>query len=250
MENGLLAGKTAIITGGVRGIGLAIAEKFARNGADLILTTTRDPETSQNVVDQLLAYGGKVQLVKLDVSKKAEVDAVLPAIIDEAGRVDVLVNNAGITRDGLLLRMSESDWDDVINVDLKSAFNTTQAVLSKMMRQRSGSIINISSVVGVRGNVGQANYAAAKGGLIAFTRSVAKEMGARGLRANCIAPGFILTDMTANIPEEIVRDYCGRIALKRPGKAEEVAGVALFLASELSSYVSGEVIPCCGCMNG
>lgn len=247
---GLLEGKVALVTGGVRGIGLAISEKFAQNGADLVVTTTKDPESVADVLEHLRSYGGRVEAVRLDPSEKAEVEAAMPQIISTMGRLDVLVNNAGITRDGLLLRMSEEDWDAVLKVDLKSAYNTIQAVLPTMMRQRSGSIINISSVVGMRGNVGQANYAAAKAGLIALSRSVAKEMGGKGIRANSISPGFIMSGMTKQMPEEIVKDWCGRIALKRPGQPEEVAGVALFLASELSSYVSGENIPCCGCMNG
>lgn len=250
MMQGLLEGKVALVTGGVRGIGLAIAEKFAQNGADLVVTTTKDMESSAGVLEKLRSYGGRVEAVKLDVADKAAVEAAMPEIISRMGRLDVLVNNAGITRDGLLMRMPEADWDDVMRVDLKSAYNTIQAVLPTMMRQRGGSIINISSVVGVRGNAGQANYAAAKAGLIALARTVAKEMGGKGIRANSISPGFIMSGMTKQIPEEIVKDWCGRIALKRPGQPEEVAGVALFLASDLSSYVSGEDIPCCGCMNG
>lgn len=250
MMQGLLEGKVALVTGGVRGIGLAIAEKFAQNGADLVVTTTKDMESSAEVLEKLRSYGGRVEAVKLDVADKAAVEAAMPEIISRMGRLDVLVNNAGITRDGLLMRMPEADWDDVMRVDLKSAYNTIQAVLPTMMRQRGGSIINISSVVGVRGNAGQANYAAAKAGLIALARTVAKEMGGKGIRANSISPGFIMSGMTKQIPEEIVKDWCGRIALKRPGQPEEVAGVALFLASDLSSYVSGEDIPCCGCMNG
>lgn len=247
---GLLEGKVALVTGGVRGIGLAISEKFAQNGADLVVTTTKDIESSADVLEKLRSYGGRVEAVKLDVADKAAVEAAMPEIISRMGRLDVLVNNAGITRDGLLMRMPEADWDEVLRVDLKSAYNTIQSVLPAMMRQRGGSIINISSVVGVRGNAGQANYAAAKAGLIALARSVAKEMGGKGIRANSISPGFIMSGMTKQIPEEIVKDWCGRIALKRPGQPEEVAGVALFLASDLSSYVSGEDIPCCGCMNG
>lgn len=247
---GLLEGKVAIVTGGVRGIGLAISRKFAENGADLVVTTTKDVEAVADVIADLESYGGRVLALKLDVSDKQAVNAAMSGIMEKMGRVDVLVNNAGIAKDNLLLRLSEEDWDSVINVDLKSAYNMIQAVLFPMMRQRSGSIINISSVVGLRGNPGQANYAAAKAALIALSRTVAKEMGGKGIRSNSIAPGFIMSGMTAQMPDDVIKDWCNRIALKRPGQPEEVAGVALFLASDLSSYVTGETIPCCGCMNG
>ena len=246
----MLKGKKAIITGGVRGIGYAIADAFAQAGADLLLTTTREPESSSAELEHLRSFGGKVIALKLNVSDNAEVSALLPKAVEELGGVDILVNNAGITRDGLLLRMSESDWDDVLRVDLKSAFNTVQAVLPNMFRQKSGSIINISSVVGVRGNAGQCNYAAAKAGLIGFSNSLSKEMGPRGIRCNCIAPGFIMTQMTEKIPENIVEEWKNRISLRRPGQPEDVAKVALFLASDLSSYVTGQVINCCGGMIG
>lgn len=246
----MLEGKTAVITGGVRGIGRAIAESFAAAGADLIITTTRNVEDAQDVVDSLRSFGHRVLPVKLNPADKSEVDTLLADAIKEMGGVDILVNNAGITRDGLLLRMSEKDWDDVINVDLKSAYNTIQAALPFMMRKKAGSIINISSVVGVNGNAGQCNYAAAKAGLIGLSLSLAKEMGPRGIRTNCIAPGFIQTSMTENLPEAMVNDlFKTRIALRRPGKPEEVAGVALFLASEMSSYVNAQVIGCCGGMS-
>ena len=248
--NEMLKGKKAIITGGVRGIGYAIADAFAQAGADLLLTTTREPESSRAELEHLRSFGGKVIALKLNVSDNAEVSALLPKAVEELGAVDILVNNAGITRDGLLLRMSEADWDDVLRVDLKSAFNTVQAVLPKMFRQKSGSIINISSVVGVRGNAGQCNYAAAKAGLIGFSNSLSKEMGPRGIRCNCIAPGFIMTQMTEKIPENIVEEWKNRISLRRPGQPEDVAKVALFLASDLSSYVTGQVINCCGGMIG
>lgn len=250
MKKGLLDGKKAVITGGVRGIGLAIAERFAAEGADLLLTTTRDIDTSRDIIDGLRSHGGRVELLKLDVSDRKSVEELLPEAIEAMGGVDVLVNNAGIVRNNLMIRMSEDDWDDVIRVDLKSAFNTCQATLPFMLRQKSGSVINISSVVGIKGNPGQCNYAAAKAGVIGMTCSLAKEMGAKGIRANCIAPGFISTEMTADMPQAIVDDWIHRIAMKRAGQPEEVAGVALFLASELSSYVNAQVINCCGGING
>lgn len=244
----LLHGKVAIVTGGVRGIGYAIAESFAAAGADLIVTTTREPESSSDELARLHSYGTKVMAIRLNVADKAEVSEKLPEAVKEMGGVDILVNNAGITRDGLLLRMSEKDWDDVLSVDLKSSFNTIQAVLPFMLRKKAGSIINISSIVGVNGNPGQCNYAAAKAGLIGMSRSLGKEMGPKGIRTNCIAPGFILTDMTSGMPEKLVEEWKERIALRRPGTPCDVAGVALFLASDMSAYVNAQVINCCGGM--
>lgn len=244
----LLHGKVAIVTGGVRGIGYAIAESFAAAGADLIVTTTREPESSSDELARLRSYGTKVMAIRLNVADKAEVSEKLPEAVKEMGGVDILVNNAGITRDGLLLRMSEKDWDDVLSVDLKSSFNTIQAVLPFMLRKKAGSIINISSIVGVNGNPGQCNYAAAKAGLIGMSRSLGKEMGPKGIRTNCIAPGFILTDMTSGMPEKLVEEWKERIALRRPGTPCDVAGVALFLASDMSAYVNAQVINCCGGM--
>lgn len=244
----LLKGKTAIITGGVRGIGYAIAESYAAAGADLIVTSTRDFSTSEEELNKLRSYGVEVKALRLNVADKDEVNALLPGAVREMGGVDILVNNAGITRDGLFIRMSEDDWDAVMNVDLKSSFNTIQAVLPFMLRKKSGSIINISSIVGVIGNAGQCNYAAAKAGLIGMSRSLAKEMGPKGIRTNCIAPGFILTDMTAGMTDERLAEWNARISLRRPGTPEDVAGVALFLASDLSSYVNAQVINCCGGM--
>lgn len=244
----ILSGRTAVITGGVRGIGYAIAEAFAKAGADLILTSTREVSACAEQLGHLRSFGGRVEAVQLNVSDKAEVACKLPEAIQAMGGVEILVNNAGITRDGLMLRMSEQDWDDVLNVDLKSSFNTIQAVLPFMSRKRSGSIINISSIVGLVGNAGQCNYAAAKAGLIGMSKSLAREMGPRGIRTNCIAPGFICTEMTAKLPEQMAEDWKNRVALRRLGKPEDVAGVALFLASDLSAYVNGEVISCTGCM--
>ncbi len=188
-------------------------------------------------------------LVALCPSNRQQVADVLGSAIGEMGGVDILVNNAGITRDGLLLRMNERAWDDVIDVDLKSAYCTCQMVLPHLMRRRGGSIINISSVVGISGNAGQTNYAAAKAGLIGFSKSLAKEMGPKNIRTNCIAPGYIRTEMTSFMPETMVNEYVGRIALSRAGEADEVARVALFLASDMASYVNGQVINCCGGMN-
>lgn len=244
----LLHGKVAIVTGGVRGIGYAIAESFAAAGADLIVTTTREPESSSDELARLRSYGTKVMAIRLNVADKVEVSEKLPEAVKEMGGADILVNNAGITRDGLLLRMSEKDWDDVLSVDLKSSFNTIQAVLPFMLRKKAGSIINISSIVGVNGNPGQCNYAAAKAGLIGMSRSLGKEMGPKGIRTNCIAPGFILTDMTSGMPEKLVEEWKERIALRRPGTPCDVAGVALFLASDMSAYVNAQVINCCGGM--
>ena len=245
----MLEGKVAIVTGGVRGIGFAIAERFASEGADLIVTTTQDPAKAEEALERLRSHGGRVKALRVNVSDRAEVMELLPAAVSEMGGADILVNNAGITRDGLMIRMSEQDWDDVINVDLKSAFNTIQAVLPVMLRKKSGSIINIASVVGIAGNPGQCNYAAAKAGIIGMSKSLGKEMGAKGIRTNCIAPGFISTSMTAGFPEEMVERLKSTIALRRPGRPEEVAGVALFLASDMSSYVNAQVINCCGGMN-
>lgn len=247
--NDMLTGKVAIITGGVRGIGKAIAQKFSEEGADLILTSTREPQDAEEFAQSLRSNGSRVMVIKLDVTDKDEVEERLGAAVKEMGRIDILVNNAGITKDGLILRMSEEDWDSVINVDLKSAFNTIQTVLPNMLRQKSGNVINISSVVGVGGNPGQCNYSAAKAGLIGLSKSLGKEMGAKGIRSNCIAPGFISTDMTAGMPAEVVEDWKKKIPLRRPGKPEEVASVALFLASDMSSYVNAQVIRCCGGMN-
>lgn len=247
-KKGLLEGKTAVVTGGVRGIGLAISKAFAREGAKLVVTTTRNPEKSAEAVSELQALGAEVKLVAVNVADPKEVEAILVPAADELGGADILVNNAGITRDGLMLRMSEQAWDDVINVDLKAAYCTIHALLPKMMRKKGGSIINISSIVGLGGNPGQCNYAAAKAGLIGLSKSLAKEMGSKGIRTNCIAPGYILTEMTEFMTEEMSAEYVSRIGLRRAGKAEEVANVALFLASDMSSYVSGAVIECTGAM--
>ena len=243
---GLLDGKVALITGASRGIGKAVALKFAAEGAAIAFTDIKViPET----VSEIEALGVKVRAYESDAADFDATQEVVDRILAEFGRIDILVNNAGITRDALMLRMGESQWDDVIRVNLKSAFNYIHALTPIMARQRGGSIISMSSVVGECGNAGQCNYSASKAGLIGLTKSIAKEMGPRGIRANCIAPGFIISDMTAALSEEVRQAWVKTIPLRRGGTVDEVAKVALFLASDLSSYVSGQVISCCGAMN-
>ena len=243
---GLLEGKVALITGASRGIGKAIALKFASEGADIAFT---DIKISDDTVKELEALGVRVRAYASNAADFAQTHETVEQIMADFGRIDILVNNAGITRDGLMLRMDEAQWDAVINVNLKSAYNYIHACTPIMARQRGGSIINMSSVVGVSGNAGQCNYSASKAGLIGLAKSIAKEMGPRGIRANCIAPGFIISDMTAALPEEVREAWVKQIPLRRGGTPEDVAKVALFLASDLSSYVSGQVIHCCGAMN-
>lgn len=244
----MLSEKTALITGAARGIGKQIALTFAREGANIAFTDLELNEQAQQTCDELKALGVKVRFYASDASDFEAAHTVVNQVIEDFGRLDILVNNAGITRDTLLMRMTEQMWDSVIQVNLKSAFNFTHAVTPVMMRQRSGSIISLSSVVGINGNPGQANYAASKAGIIALTKTVAKELGSRGIRANAIAPGFILTDMTKALPEETLKSFVSLIPMKRGGEPEEVAKVALFLASDLSSYVSGQVIQVNGAM--
>ncbi len=244
----LLEGKTALITGASRGIGKAIAEKFASEGANLILTDLFYDDNAKALEEELRAMGVKVKMYASDASKFDQAQAVVDEAAKEFGQIHILVNNAGITRDTLLMRMTEDQWDLVINVNLKSVFNLTKAVQTYMLKQRSGSIINMSSVVGVSGNAGQANYSASKAGIVGFTKSVARELGSRNIRCNAIAPGFILTEMTDKLPEEVRKEWAEKIPLKRGGTPDEVAKVALFLASDLSSYVSGQVIQVCGAM--
>lgn len=245
----LLEGKVALITGAGRGIGKAVAMKFAENGADIAFTDLELNETVLATVAELEQFGTRVKAYASNAADFEQTHAVVEQIMADFGRVDVLVNNAGITKDGLMLRMSEAQWDAVINVNLKSAFNFIHALTPIMARQRGGSIINMSSVVGVSGNAGQCNYSASKAGMIGLAKSIAKEMGARGIRANCIAPGFIITEMTAQLSDEVREQWAKMIPLRRGGTPEDVANVALFLASDLSSYVSGQVIHCCGGMN-
>jgi len=245
----LLEGKTAIVTGASRGIGKAIALKFAQEGCNIAFTDLFADDNMKNTEADLQAFGVKAKGYASDASKFEDTDRVVTEIVKDFDQIDVLVNNAGITKDTLLMRMTEEQWDLVINVNLKSVFNFTKAVQKTMLKQRSGSIINMSSVVGVSGNAGQANYSASKAGIIGFTKSIARELGSRGIRSNAIAPGFIITEMTAKIPEDARKAWEESIPMKRGGTPEEVAGVATFLASDLSSYVSGQVITVCGAMN-
>ena len=246
---GLLDGKVALITGAARGIGKAIAMKFASEGANVAFTDLVINEVGEQTVKDIEAFGHKVKAYASNAANFEETHNVVNQILADFGRIDILVNNAGITKDGLMLRMSEAQWDAVLNVNLKSAFNFIHALTPIMARQRSGSIINMSSVVGVSGNAGQCNYSASKAGLIGLAKSIAKEMGPRGIRANCIAPGFIISDMTNALSEEVRDAWVKQIPLRRGGTPEDVANVAVFLASDLSSYVSGQVIHCCGAMN-
>ena len=242
----LLSGKTALITGAARGIGKAIALKFAQEGANIAFT---DLEVSAETEQEIAALGVKAKSYGSNAADFQQTEAVVAQIKEEFGTIDILVNNAGITKDGLMLRMSEQQWDAVIAVNLKSAFNFIHACVPIMMRQRGGSIINMASVVGVHGNAGQANYAASKAGLIALAKSIAQEMGPRGIRANAIAPGFIETAMTAALPENVREEWTKKIPLRRGGQVEDIANTALYLASDLSSYVSGQVIQVDGGMN-
>ena len=245
----LLEGKVALVTGAGRGIGKAIAVRFAQEGANVAFTDLVVNEAVEETVKELEALGVKAKAYASNAANFDETHEVVKQIVEDFGRIDVLVNNAGITKDGLMMRMSEAQWDAVINVNLKSAFNFIHAVTPVMAKQRGGSIINMSSVVGVSGNAGQCNYSASKAGMIGLAKSIAKEMGPRGIRANCIAPGFIITDMTNQLSQEIKDQWAQQIPMRRGGTPEDVANVALFLASDLSSYVSGQTIHCCGAMN-
>ena len=244
----LLKGKNAIITGASRGIGKEIAKVFAFEGANLALTNIADDDEFNTSIQELKEYGTTVKGYVFDVSNFENTQASVNDIIKDFERIDVLVNNAGITRDTLLMRMTEAQWDAVMAVNLKSVFNMTKAIIMQMSRQRSGSIINMSSVVGLSGNAGQCNYSASKAGIIGFTKSVAKEYGPRNIRSNAIAPGFIITDMTAQLPEETRKQWINTIPLRRGGTPHDVANTALFLASDLSSYINGQVITVCGGM--
>lgn len=246
---GLLDGKVALVTGAAKGIGKAIALKFASEGAGVAFTDLVINEAAEETIKEIEAFGHKVKGYASNAADFAQTQEVVDQVMADFGHIDVLVNNAGITKDGLMLRMSEAQWDAVINVNLKSAFNFIHALTPIMARQRSGSIINMSSVVGVSGNAGQCNYSASKAGLIGLAKSIAKEMGPRGIRANCIAPGFIISDMTKALSDEVREQWMKTIPLRRGGTPEDVAKVALFLASDLSSYVSGQVIHVCGAMN-
>ena len=246
---GLLTGKTALITGAARGIGKAIALRFAAEGANIAFTDLVIDENGKQTEEEIAALGVKAKGYASNAANFEETATVVGQVKDDFGSIDILVNNAGITKDGLMMRMTEQQWDAVIAVNLKSAFNFIHACTPIMMRQRNGSIINMASVVGVHGNAGQSNYAASKAGLIALAKSIAQEMGSRGIRANAIAPGFIETAMTAALPEDIRKEWTNKIPLRRGGKVEHIANVATFLASDMSSYVSGQVIQVDGGMN-
>ena len=245
----LLEGKVAIVTGAARGIGKAIALKFASEGADIAFTDLSIDENAKKTEEEIAALGVKVKGYASNAANFEDTANVVKQILADFGRIDILVNNAGITRDGLLMRMTEQQFDMVINVNLKSAFNFIHAVTPIMMKQKTGSIINMSSVVGVSGNAGQVNYSASKAGMIGMAKSVAKELGSRGVRANCVAPGFIITEMTDQLSEDVKKQWAAQIPLRRGGKPEDVANVCTFLASDLSSYVTGQTIHCCGGMN-
>jgi len=245
----LLEGKVAVITGAARGIGKAIALKFASEGADIAFTDLVIDENGLTTQNEIIALGVKAKGYASNAANFEETHNVVAEIVKDFGRIDILVNNAGITKDGLMLRMTEAQWDAVITVNLKSAFNFIHASLPTMMHQRSGNIINMASVVGVHGNASQANYASSKAGLIALAKSIAQEMGPKGVRANAIAPGFIETAMTAALPDNIREEWIKKIPLRRGGKVEDIANIATFLASDMSSYVSGQVIQVDGGMN-
>mgnify|MGYP003624313648 FL=1 len=239
---GLLTGKTALVTGASKGIGRAIATKMAQEGANVAFTYLSSVEKGEALEKELAAFGIKAKGFRSNAAEFTAAEELVNAVVAEFGSLDILVNNAGITRDNLLMRMSEEMWDDVINVNLKSCFNTVKAATRTMMKQRAGSIINITSVVGLKGNAGQANYAASKAGIIGFTKSVALELGSRGIRSNAVAPGFIETEMTDALDEKTVQSWRDAIPLKRGGSPEDVANVCLFLASDMSAYVTGQTL--------
>ena len=246
---GLLTGKTALITGAARGIGKAIALKYASEGANIAFTDLVIDENGHETEKEIAAFGVKAKGYASNAASFEDTEKVVNQIKEEFGSIDILVNNAGITKDGLMLRMTEAQWDAVIAVNLKSAFNFVHACTPIMVRQRSGNIINMASVVGVHGNAGQCNYSASKAGLIGLAKSIAQELGSRGIRANAIAPGFIITAMTAALSDEVKAEWNKRIPLRRGGTPEDIANVATFLASDLSSYVTGQVIQVDGGMN-
>ena len=244
----ILEGKVALVTGGTRGIGRAIVLKLASAGASIAFTGQRESDALRQTESDVLNLGVKCKAYISNASDYSLTQDLVSEVHKEFGKIDILVNNAGITKDTLLMRMSEEQWDDVINVNLKSTFNFTKAVVPIMARQRQGSIVNISSIVGLNGNPGQANYSASKAGIIGLTKSVAKEMGARNIRVNAVAPGFIATEMTDALPQEVKDEYAKRISLRRLGQGEDIANVVLFLASDLAGYVTGEVITADGGM--
>lgn len=244
----LLQGKTALITGASRGIGRRIAERFAEEGANVAFTYLSSVEKGQALEEELQRFGTKVKGYRSNAADHAAAEELVSAVTADFGALDIVVNNAGITRDGLLMRMSEEHWDEVLNSNLKSVFNLTKAASRPMMKQKSGVFINMSSVVGVKGNAGQSNYSASKAGIIGFTKSIAQELASRNIRSNAIAPGFISTEMTDVLPENVTSEWIKNIPLKRMGETSDVANVAVFLASDLSAYVNGQVISVCGGM--
>lgn len=245
----LLEGKIALITGGSRGIGAAIAQRFAEMGADVAFTYLSSEERAKKVESDLKALGSNAKAYQSDASSFSQAEELVKAVLADYGKIDVLINNAGITRDTLMLRMSEEQWDQVMQTNLKSVFNLTKHALRSMLKARSGSIINMSSVVGVFGNAGQANYAASKAGIFGFTKSIAKEVGSRGIRCNAIAPGFIGTEMTDELDDKTRDAFLASIPLKRLGEAKDVADACVFLGSDMSSYISGQTLSVCGALN-
>lgn len=244
----LLEGKTALVTGASKGIGRKIAEKFAEQGANVAFTYLSSVEKGEALEQELQSFGTKVKGYRSDAAKFDQAEQLINDILTEFGSIDIVVNNAGITKDGLLMRMSEENWDEVINVNLKSVFNITKAASKPMMKARKGVFINMSSVVGVTGNAGQANYAASKAGIVGFTKSIAKELGSRNIRANVVAPGFIRTEMTEVLDPKVVEGWEAGIPLKRAGETEDIANVCVFLASDMSAYVTGQTLSVCGGM--
>lgn len=245
----LLEGKTAIITGASRGIGKSIAEKFAENGCNIAFSYANSVEKANEMEKELISlYGINVKGFQSNAADFNSAQNMVDAVVEEFGCIDILINNAGITRDNLLMRMTEDQWDEIMNVNLKSVFNLTKASLKTFLRQKSGSIINMSSVVGIMGNAGQSNYAASKAGIVGFSKSVAKELGSRNVRCNVITPGFIETEMTAELGDEALKKWTDGIPLKRGGRPEDVANACIYLASDMSSYVSGQVLSVCGGM--
>ena len=244
----LLKNKSVIITGGSRGIGKAIAEKFAQNGANLAITCIKITDEALELVKNIESLGVKAKVYESDASDFESALKLAENVFNDFGSIDVLVNNAGITKDNLLLRMSEEDFNDVMKVNMNSVFNNTKAVLRQMLKQKNGSIINLSSVVGVKGNAGQSNYSSSKAAILGFTKSVALELGSRNIRCNAIAPGFIETEMTKALQQDQINEWAESIPLKRSGKPEDVANTSLFLASDMSSYITGQVMNVCGGM--
>ncbi len=242
----LLEGKVAVITGATRGIGKGVAEVFAKNGADIAFTYVSSDEKAKVIEENLKSFGVKAKAYKFNVAEFAATEDFIADVVKEFGKIDTIVNNAGITRDGLLMRMSEENWDDVMNINLKSVFNVTKCALRTLLKQRFGSIINMSSVVGIEGNGGQSNYAASKAGVIGFTKSIAQEIGSRNIRCNAICPGFIETEMTKDLDPDVIKGWVEDIPMKRSGTPEDVANAALFLASDLSNYVNGQTLNVCG----